>query len=125
MRDGQVKTLDWRIPNDVRRARGPITRTLRRSEIQNSLEDVSGLLEQARIVPAPSGDGFQVNNIKSDSLFQRMGLRNGDIVQGVDDKPIAGTEDVVSFYQELGSASNITLDIIRRGREMSLPLRIR
>jgi general secretion pathway protein C len=54
-----------------------------------------------------------------------MGLRNGDIVQGVDNTPITGTEDVVSFYRELGSASNITLDIIRNGRQVSLPFRIR
>ncbi|MBN1832923.1 MAG: PDZ domain-containing protein [Deltaproteobacteria bacterium] len=107
-----------------RRSAG-VTRTLRRSDIQRSLEDVSGLLEQARIVPAPSEDGFAVSNIQSGSLFARMGLRNGDIVQGIDNKPITGTEDVVSFYQELGSASNITLDIIRNGREMSLPFRIR
>ncbi len=102
-----------------------VTRTLRRSDIQRSLEDVNGLLKQARIEPAPSEDGFAVSNIQSGSLFARMGLRNGDIVQGVDDKPITGTEDVVSFYQELGSASNITLDIIRSGQKMSLPFRIR
>ncbi len=107
------------------RRRTSVTRTIRRSDIQASLEDVSGLLNQARIEPAPSGDGFALSNIQSGSLFAKMGLRNGDIVQGVDNKPITGTEDVVSFYQELGSASNITLDIIRSGREMSLPFRIR
>jgi len=107
------------------RRRSSVTRTLRRSDIQKSLEDVNGLLKQARIVPAPSEDGFAVSNIQSGSLFAKMGLRNGDIVQGVDDKPISGTEDVVSFYQELGSASNITLDIIRSGQKMSLPFRIR
>ena len=107
-----------------RRSAG-VTRTIRRSDIQKSLEDVSGLLNQARIVPAPSDDGFALSNIKSGSLFAKMGLRNGDIVQGVDDRPITGTEDVVSFYEELGSASNITLDIVRNGRQVSLPFRIR
>jgi len=107
-----------------RRSTG-VTRTIRRTDIQNSLEDVSGLLNQARIVPAPSDDGFAVSNIQSGSLFAKMGLRNGDIVQGVDDRPITGTEDVVSFYRELGSASNITLNIVRNGRQVSLPFRIR
>jgi len=107
-----------------RRSAG-VTRTIRRSDIQKSLEDVSGLLNQARIEPAPSDDGFALSNIKSGSLFAKMGLRNGDVVQGVDNRPITGTEDVVSFYRELGSASNITLDIIRNGRQMSLPFRIR
>jgi general secretion pathway protein C len=107
-----------------RRSTG-VTRTIRRSDIQKSLEDVSGLLNQARIVPAPSDDGFAVSNIKSGSLFAKMGLRNGDIVQGVDDRPITGTEDVVSFYRELGSESNITLNIVRNGRQVSLPFRIR
>lgn len=113
-----------RAVTPLRRSTG-VTRTIRRSDIQKSLEDVSGLLNQARIVPAPSDDGFAVSNIKSGSLFARMGLRNGDIVQGVDDRPITGTEDVVSFYRELGSASNITLNIVRNGRKISLPFRIR
>jgi general secretion pathway protein C len=76
-------------------------------------------------VSAPSDNGFALSNIKSGSLFAKMGLRNGDIVQGVDDKPITGTQDVVSFYEELGSASSITLNIIRNGQEQSLPFRIR
>jgi general secretion pathway protein C len=108
-----------------RRRTSSVTRTIRRSDIQQTLENVGDLMNQARIVPADSDDGFQLSNIKSGSLFAKMGLRNGDIVQGVDNRPITGTEDVVSFYEELGSASNITLDIIRNGREMSLPFRIR
>jgi len=55
-----------------RRSTG-VTRTIRRSDIQKSLENVSGLLNQARIEPSPSDDGFALNSIKSGSLFAKMG----------------------------------------------------
>ncbi len=119
----QSSTLTRAVSPQSRRT--SVTRTIRRSDIAESLEDVGSLMSQARIVPTPSGDGFAVSNIKSGSLFAKMGLRNGDIVQGVDNKPITGTDDVVSFYEGLESASNITLDIVRNGRELSLPFRIR
>ena len=82
-------------------------------------------MNQARIVPSSSDDGLAVSNIKGGSIFAKMGLRNGDIVQGVDNRPITGTEDIVSLYEALRSASNVTLDIIRNGKKMSLPFKIR
>jgi general secretion pathway protein C len=66
-----------------------------------------------------------LSNIKGDSIFARLGLRDGDIVQGVNDRPIRSPDDIVSFYNNLTSASSMSLQINRRGQGRTINYRIR
>ena len=102
--------------------------TVKRSDIEKSLEDINKLLSQARIRPHftdGSADGLAFSNIKAGSIFKKMGLRNGDIVQGVDDRPIESPDDVLSLYEKLESESSISLQINRKGRQETINYRLR
>ena len=105
------------------------TITLRRSEIEESLQDVNQILSEARVRPHFNkdnvSDGLIVTGIRGNSIFRRMGLRNGDIVQGMDGKPISNPDDIISMYSDLKSASNIAIQILRRGREQTINYRFR
>jgi len=105
------------------------TITLRRSDIEESLQDVNQILSEARIRPHFNKDsvpdGLIVTGIRGDSIFRRMGFRNGDIVQGVDGRPISNPDDIISMYNDLKSASNVAIQILRRGREQTINYRFR
>jgi len=45
-----------------------------------------------------------------------MGLRNGDIIKGVEGEEIQSMDDAINFYSKLKSASNAALQIKRRGQ---------
>ncbi|MBW2645359.1 MAG: PDZ domain-containing protein [Deltaproteobacteria bacterium] len=97
--------------------------SLTRADVQKSLENVNTLLSQARIQPHFKGgrpDGFRLSQIKSNSVFTKMGFKNGDIVHGINNKPIRTTNDIVTFYQNLRSGEEISLEITRRGRKETL-----
>ncbi|MFH1673915.1 MAG: type II secretion system protein N [Pseudomonadota bacterium] len=97
--------------------------SLPRAAVQKSLEDVNTLLSQARIQPHFKGgkpDGFRLSQIKPDSVFTNMGFKNGDIVHGINNKPIRTTNDIITFYQNLKSGEEISLEITRRGRKETL-----
>jgi type II secretory pathway component PulC len=47
-------------------------------------------------------------------------LRNGDIVQGMDDRKIQSPADIISVYRRLESGSPISLTINRRGQQKTL-----
>lgn len=97
--------------------------SLTRSDIKKSLSNVNELLSQARIQPHFKGgrpNGFRLSQIKPDSVFKRMGFKNGDIVHGINNKPIKTTNDIISFYQNLRSGQEISLEITRRGRKDTL-----
>jgi len=99
------------------------TITFRRASIDESLEDINDLLSQASIrahYTDNQPDGLAITGIKAGSIFRRMGLRNGDIIRGVSDNEIKSPEDVIALYNDLKSETDVSLQITRRGREMSL-----
>jgi general secretion pathway protein C len=102
--------------------------TVRRSDVQDALQNINTLLSQVRIRPHfkdGKADGLALSNIKGDSIFAKLGLRNGDIVRGVNDRPIRSPDDIVSFYNKLTSGSRMSLQINRRGQDRTINYRIR
>ena len=96
--------------------------SLKREYIEESLKDLNGLLSQASIRPHSTEgvpDGLTITGIKAGSIFRRMGLRNGDIIQGVNNNTIQTTEDIMNMYNDLISAPEISLQITRRNRARS------
>ena len=92
--------------------------TIDRATINESVSDLSNLMKQVRIRPHFSGgkpDGLLLYGIKPKSLFREMGLKNGDIIMGVDGKNIKSVDDALSLYQNLKNAENVNLSIKRHG----------
>jgi general secretion pathway protein C len=97
--------------------------SIKRGDIDASFENINDLISQATIQPHYTdgqADGLTVTGIKAGSIFRKMGLRNGDIVKGVNNSEIKTAEDLISMYNDIRSDSNVSLQIIRRGRETSL-----
>ena len=93
--------------------------TLDRGEVEQSLNDINRLLTEVRIRPHfknGEADGIIINRIKPNSLFTKLGLKNGDIIQGVNGKDITSPDDVMEFYENLKSGSQISLQLSRRGK---------
>lgn len=104
------------------------TITVQRSELQKAMRDINSLLSQVRIRPYFKDgvpNGLALSRIRPNSLFTRLGLRNGDIVQGVDDRPIRSPDDILALYEQLRTGSNISLQITRGGRETTLNYQLR
>jgi len=94
--------------------------TIQRKDIEASLKDVNELLTQASIQPHSTdgeSDGLTITGIKAGSIFRKMGLRNGDIIKGVNNDSIKTPEDLINMYNDLKSAPDISLQITRRGQE--------
>jgi general secretion pathway protein C len=104
-----------------RMSAGPIR--LGREELESSLTDLNQLMKQVRIRPYMEGNrpgGFLVSNIKPGSLFAKMGLRNGDVIQGVNDEAITSPDQAVEFYESLMEGGEFALDIKRGRRKQKL-----
>ena len=94
-----------------------------RSEIDTGLQDMGSLLRQAQIRPffnAGVPDGFLVSNIRSGSIYQKMGIIDGDIIQKVNNRPIQTADDMTGLLNALKSGSGLSLTIQRRGKPETL-----
>ena len=91
-----------------------------RSELESGLKDMGTMLSQAQIRPyfsAGAPDGFIISNIKSGSIYQKIGLNNGDILQGINNRGIKTADDIMELYNVMKSGSGLALRINRQGRQ--------
>ena len=96
---------------------------MNRSEVNDSLKDLNGLMSQASIQPHNTdgqADGLAILGIKAGSIFRKMGLRNGDIVKSVNNEAIKSPEDLINMYNDLKTAPDVSVQILRRGQERTL-----
>ncbi|MHB1140902.1 MAG: type II secretion system protein N [Sulfuricaulis sp.] len=76
-------------------------------------------LKQATLVPS-SGGGFLVRQIQPGSLYEKLGMRAGDVIKSVNGQPINTAEDAIRLYQQMSSISSVQMEITRGGKNESL-----
>ena len=102
------------------------TITVARDDLQQSLGNINSLLTQVRIRPfVNSGkpDGLMLSRIKADSIFSKLGLKNGDVVKKIDNQLIKSPDDAFAFYNRLKSGAELSLEIVRGSKTKTLNYR--
>ena len=97
--------------------------SLSRATIDEAMANISTLMKDVRIRPHfrnGQPEGMAVSGIKSDSIFRKMGIRNGDIILGVDGQKIESVDDAMGLYGSLRTATDVKLDIKRLGQVQSI-----
>ena len=61
-------------------------------------------------------DGYIVSNIAPNSLYEKMGLQNGDVIININNKPIQSAADLLHMVNLLQSGSRTALNVKRNGR---------
>jgi general secretion pathway protein C len=101
--------------------------TLQGDQIETALENLDQLMDQAQIRPyieegRPSG--ISITGIKPNTVFRKMRLRNGDIITGVNGTPIETVDDAMKVFGDLRSASELQVEIKRRGQKRVLNYKV-
>lgn len=99
--------------------------SLSRAEVDKQLSNLSAILQDAKAVPyTPPGSselqGFKLVAIKSGSIYETLGLKRGDVLQGVNGEDLTSPQQGMELYQELKDASNIKLKVLRGGKPLDL-----
>lgn len=86
-------------------------------------QGISQLLSSARIVPQYADGqmlGMLVDSIKADSVFQKVGLMNGDVITEVNGIVIDRPEATSAVFDEFAKAQNIDIAALRGGSSVKL-----
>jgi general secretion pathway protein C len=102
----------------------PIVRSLPDRQVvdRRALQQQMGrpeFLSQALIVPSPGG-GFLVREVQSGSLYEKLGLRPGDVIRSANGQTLNSMDEVMRMYQQFGTAERITVDVQRQGHTETL-----
>ena len=110
------------------RKTGANTYLVDRREVEHSIENLSAVATQMRAVPYlkdGSAIGFRVFNIRPGSLFERMGLENGDVIQKVNGAELDTPSKGLALLEDVQTTSEIRIDLLRNNRPTTLNYTVR
>ncbi|MBC7385047.1 MAG: hypothetical protein H7301_02655 [Cryobacterium sp.] len=105
----------------------PNTYNIARGELDKYLSNINEVLTQARAIPHfENGQpaGFKLIQIVPGSVYEKLGLKNGDILKGVNGEPV----DAAKAFEMMGSlktASQLELSVQRDGKTSSMSYNFR
>jgi general secretion pathway protein C len=101
---------------------------LDRSTINNNLNNMAALFTQVRAIPnlGPDGQshGFKLSEIQPDSIFQQIGLRDGDVLTGVSGQSVGDPAKAMLLLASLRNQNSISLTVMRGGQPIQLQYNI-
>lgn len=98
------------------------------AEVEHQLQNLGTLFTQMRAVPNMkdgAADGFRVFAIRRNSLFQKLGLKNNDVVQRVNGMDLNNPARAMGLLEELKGETRLTVDVMRGGEPRTLTYEIR
>jgi len=102
---------------------------LDRSTVNNNLNNMAALFTQVRAIPnlGPDGQshGFKLSEIQPDSIFQQIGLRDGDVLTGVGGQSVGDPAKAMQLLATLRNQNSISLTVMRDGQPVQLQYNIR
>lgn len=90
--------------------------------------DLNSLIKQVRMRPRFSGgepDGLMLYGIRPSSVFNQVGLKNGDIIRDINGTAILSAEDAPNLFKEIKEATDAKITIVRRGEEKELEFQVK
>ncbi|HTT76412.1 MAG TPA: type II secretion system protein GspC [Candidatus Binataceae bacterium] len=101
-----------------------------RAKVHNDMQDMAKLFTEVRAVPNiqnGSSNGFALSEIQPGSVFQAMGLQDGDVVTSIEGQPLSDPSKAIAVIQSLQSLdrSPISVSLMRNGTPVNLSYVVR
>ncbi len=96
-----------------------------RSDVQSSLSNMMPLLTQMRALPDAQDKGFKLSEIQPDSIFQEMGLKDGDVVNAINGQPLTNPSQALELLNSLRDQNSVGISIVRAGHPQQFTYDIR
>ena len=93
------------------------------------LKNPEKLYSQIRAVPHKDSDGnvdgYRLSGIRRKSIFYKLGVKNGDIVHGVNGKELNSMSGAMDAFNSLQNARDFSFDITRRRKKQTMEYEVR
>jgi len=109
--DDQIKRIganDFSVPRNI---------------IGEKLKDPN-FLRAAYIMPRKEG-GFLVRKLTKGSLYEKIGLKQGDIITSVNGEPLNSIQDAMSHYAKLNTLNQVQVEVTRNGKPEMLQFHLK
>jgi general secretion pathway protein C len=97
--------------------------TLNKKMVTENLSDLNSIMSQAVMRPYLNKgvqEGLIISNIAPNSLYEKMGLQNGDIIMDVNNKPMQSADNLLQTVNLIQSGGNIAVNFKRNGKSETI-----
>lgn len=130
--DGEIITLildDSASSSSGGSSSAPVeSMVVNKAELDDALSNLPLLLTQARAVPYfkdGKSVGLRLFAIKSGSMFEKIGLKNGDILKSINGNSLADITQAVKLFEELRDERSISVQVERNREDKEFQYQIR
>jgi general secretion pathway protein C len=98
-----------------------------RDTLDHSVNNLSQLLTQIRAIPNIQNgktNGFALSEIEAGSVFDEMGLMEGDVLRSVNGQPMTDPSMAMQMMSALHNATHISIQVLRDGTPTTLTYQI-
>jgi len=99
-----------------------------RAELAKTMQNPGSLFNQMRALPHMENgktDGFSISEVVPGSVFEQIGMRNGDLVTSIDGQPVTNPMQAMSLMGALQTRPSIDLTVSRGSGPINLHLDLR
>ena len=93
------------------------------------LKNPEKLYSQIRAVPHKDADGnidgYRLSGIRRKSIFYKLGVKNGDIVHGVNGKELNSMSNAMDAFNSLQNSRSFSFDVTRRRQKQTMEYEVR
>jgi general secretion pathway protein C len=107
---------------------GPGKFVANRAEVAQTMQNPAAFFTQMRALPHfvdGKTDGFSISQVAPGSVFDQLGLQDGDLLTKIDGQPVTNPMQALGLMQSIRTASAIDLTINRGGTPTSVHLDLR
>lgn len=97
------------------------------SDIDEVMANLNNVATQARIVPSFENgkpNGFKLFSIKATSIFNKIGLQNGDVIGRINGYDMSSPDKALEVYNKIKDAKEISVEMNRRGQKQTMQYNI-
>lgn len=116
--------LEPKVEKEGIRKIGEFSYEIDQSELDKSLSNMARLMTEAKALPKTDASGnvigFEIVYMKSGSLFEKIGIKKGDVLTRVNGYDLASLEKALELFSKLRSSDRFNIDIKRVDRPVTL-----
>ncbi len=101
----------------------PTDYKVERAEVDRALSNLNEVATQARIVPSfknGKANGFKMFSIKPGSIYSKIGLQNGDVIQKINGYDMNSPDRALEIYTKLRDATSLSIELQRGGNTQTM-----
>ncbi|MEM6992607.1 MAG: type II secretion system protein GspC [Myxococcota bacterium] len=100
---------------------------VQRSFVDQVVSNPAMLAKQARVVPSQKDgktQGYKLYGIRRGTLPKLLGLKNGDMITSINGEELTSIDKAMALYTKLRRASQLEVNITRKGKAMTKEIQI-